>query len=615
MVLPRHLAAPGQTDVDVTFRKGTFYLNARAPLHRFPNTFCERLIDGAKAHPQRMLVACRGPGGAWISLSYLEMVERALAIGQGLLALGLNTGRPIVILSGNDVEHLQLTLGAMFVGIPVAPLSPAWSLASPDLTQLRHAIALLDPCLVYAADASRFSIAINAVQQHDRVIVTREATHYSVAFESLVKHGSAKTARVMPSVTPDTIAKILFTSGSTGLPKAVPTTHRMLCSNQQMLLQAFPAFGREPPVVVDWLPWHHTYGGSHNLGVALYNGGTFYIDEGKPTVDDFVTTARNLRDIAPTVHFNVPRGWDMLADALADDPELGRVFFSRVSTLFSGGAVLPQAVRDKLNIVSKRYQGATLPVASGLGLTETSPACLFSYGNVEHDGYVGIPAAGCDVKLATVGDKLELRYRGPHVMRGYLFPGDGGPIRIPASETFDEESFFRSGDTAAFLDPARPHLGLRYEGRLGQDFKLDTGTFVKVAALREKVLSIVAHYVDDIVITGHNRAGIGLLVFPKIRECCKLASMPEATRMDVVIVDPGVLAHFASMLLAINLHASGSATFVQWLALMDEPLSKQHGELTDKGTANTHIVLSRRAQLIEALHAEPALKPFVIVAA
>ena len=597
--------------VNVRDLNGTYYLTAGAKLLSFPETLCERIIRGARLHPDRCLAACRSSADEWISISYAQMVERALTISRNLLALGLQQPRPIAILSGNDLEHLQLSLGAMFAGIPVAPLSPAWSLTSPDLNQLRHAMATLNPSLVYAADAVHYAAALAVIKQVDRIIVTCEPATDSIGFAALIDRtdwARGITAPRASSITANTIVKILFTSGSTGMPKAVPTTHRMLCSNQQMLLQTFPALGVEPPVVVDWLPWHHTYGASHNLGVVLYNGGTLYIDAGKPTELDFSTTQRNLREIAPTVHFNVPRGWDMLADAFEQDAELARMFFSRVKTLFFGGAGLSPAIREKLDKMTKRHRGITMPIASGLGMTETSPACFFSLGDSDVPSYIGLPAPGCEAKLVPLADRFELRYRGPHVMRGYL------PEEVTTAHPFDDEGYFCSGDTASFVDIARPQLGLQFEGRLGDDFKLSSGTFVKVAALRAIALSIDGLHIDHIVVTGANRDGVGMLVFPKLSECRALVEVSSLLDADDVLTHPGVLTHFAGVLGAINKVATGSATFVGWLALMSEPLSQENGELADKGSVNASAVLKRRGTLIDEIYADPEAISFVITA-
>ncbi|MDB5767257.1 MAG: feruloyl-CoA synthase, partial [Collimonas fungivorans] len=495
---------------EITRKGNAWYLRSTEPLQAFPLRLTDRLVSGAQAHPERVLVARRDHHGAWITITYADMLRRARAIGQALLDLGLAPDRPLAILSGNDLEHLQLAFGAMLAGIPFAPLSPAYSLVSSDFSKLRYMLGRLHPGLVYASDHAMFSRAIDAAVPADAILLTNQATPRSITLDSLLEHIPASIDAVSARVDGDTIAKILFTSGSTRQPKAVPTTHRMLCSNQQMLLQTFPEFAKEPPVLVDWLPWNHTYGGSHNLGIALYNGGSLYIDDGKPVAGKFEETLRNLREISPTAYFNVPKGWEELAIALETDEALRQCFFARVKLYFFGGAGLSQAAWSRLERVTEQYCGERIRIMAGLGMTETSPCCLFTTGAGTRAGHIGLPAPGCETKLAPVGGKLELRFRGPHVMAGYWRHEASG------AQVFDEEGFYCSGDAASFVDPERPEIGLQFDGRIAEDFKLDSGTFVSVGPLRARAVSEGAPYVQDAVVTGINRGEVGLLVFPRI---------------------------------------------------------------------------------------------------
>lgn len=614
---PMHYRATtiGASSLHAQQKGDTWYLRAAEPLGEHPQRMTDRLASGAREHPDRWLAARRGSDGQWVGLSYAKALRSARAIGQALLARDLSVERPVAILSGNDLEHLQLALGAMWAGIPYAAISPAYALASGDFGKLRHTLELLTPGLVFASDYDMFARAIEAVVPDDveiaAVIPPREpqSARNVTLFSDLLNTTPANVDAVHTAVSPDAIAKFLFTSGSTKLPKAVPTTHRMLCSNQQMLLETFPEFASEPPVLVDWLPWNHTFGGSHNAGIALYNGGTLYIDDGKPVNGKFEETLRNLREIAPTIYFNVPKGWEELAIALEHDAPLRETFFSRVKVYFFSGAGLSQAAWDRLERVTEQYCGERIRIMAGLGMTETSPSCLFTTGPIMRAGYVGLPAHGCEVKLAPVGDKLEARYRGPHVMAGYW--------RASAAEldnAFDEEGYFCSGDALRFVDAGQPELGLLFDGRIAEDFKLSSGTFVSVGPMRARVISEGAPYVQDVVVTGMNRDDIGLLVFPRLDDCRRLAGLPASASAREVVDAPAVRAHFAALLDTLNRSATGGATTITRMRLMDVAPSLDLGEITDKGSINQRAVLTQRAALVEAMYDTTQRDPVVIYA-
>ena len=429
------------------------------------------------------------------------------------------------MLSGNDLEHLQLMFAAMLAGVPYSPISPAYSLVSTDYGKLRHTLGVLKPGAVFVAERAPFVRALDAVLPADAALIVArdddadvdaDGKGRAVPLSHLLATAPRTIDAIHAAVGPDHLAKILFTSGSTKQPKAVPTTHRMLCSNQQMLRQTMPELMREPPVLVDWLPWNHTFGGSHNLGIALYNGGTLYIDDGRPMPGRFDETVRNLREIAPTIYFNVPKGWEELTAALERDAARD-TFFSRVKLYFFGGAGLSQAAWDRLDRVTEAHCGERIRIMAGLGMTEASPSCLFTTGPLMRAGYIGLPAPGCDAKLVPCGGKLELRFKGPNVMRGYWHAD------VDPRDVFDDEGYYRSGDAGVFADPARPELGLLFDGRLTEDFKLSSGTFVSVGPLRANAVSSGAPYVQDVVVTGINRDDIGLLVFPRVDACRALA--------------------------------------------------------------------------------------------
>jgi len=417
------------------------------------------------------------------------------------------------------------------------------------------------------------------------------------SFASLLESTPRNVDEVNAGVGADSILKFLFTSGSTKKPKAVTTTHGMLCSNQQMLLQTFPFLADEPPVLVDWLPWNHTFGGSHNVGIALYNGGSLYLDDGKPTPRDFGATLQNLREIAPTLYFNIPKGFEMLTEALERDAGLRENFFSRVKLFFCAGAGLSQAAWDRLDAVAIAHCGESIRIMTGLGMTETSPSCTFGTGGIVQAGYVGVPAPGCRVKLVPIDGKLEARFAGPHVMPGYW--------RAPhlTKEAFDEEGYYCTGDALRFYDAACPELGFVFDGRIAEDFKLSSGTFVSVGPLRARVISQGAPYVMDAVVTGINRDAIGLLIFPRIENCHALSGLPADASPEQVLASAPVRAFFTRLIADLNATASGSSNRIERLLLLAEPASIDHRELTDKGSINQAAVLARRAEVIDAMYA------------
>lgn len=599
--------AIGSVTPRIERRGECWYIESQEPLGAYPERFTDRLASGAQAHPERLLVARRDASGAWQSVSWARMAQQARAIGQALLDRGLSAERPLVILSGNSIEHLQMALGAMWAGIAYAPVSPAYSLMSSDYGKLRHVLDVLKPGLVFADDIDAYANALDALLPGDieRVSVAparlaqsgTRVTRFTTLLDTAPRDVDAAHARVSG----DTIAKFLFTSGSTHLPKAVPTTHRMLCSNQQMLLETFPQFGIEPPVLVDWLPWNHTFGGSHNVGIVLYNGGTLYIDDGKPVAGKFDETLRNLREIAPTVYFNVPKGWEELTIALESDAVLRERFFSRVKMYFFAGAGLSQAAWERLERVTLEYCGERIRIMAGLGMTETAPSCLFTTGPVSGAGYIGLPPPGCAVKVAPVDGKLEVRFRGPHVMPGYW---RASPEL--ASRTFDEEGYYRTGDAVRFVDPARPEVGLAFDGRIAEDFKLASGTFVSVGPMRARIVSEGAPYVQDAVIAGMNRDEVGVMIFPRLDTCRALAGMPAGAAARSVLGAPAVQAFFEALVARLNEKATGGATFIARLRLLDVPPSLDLGEITDKGSINQRAVLQHRAELVEAMYAADA---------
>ena len=593
---------------------GVQYLQSEPPLQAYPQRMTDRLVHWAETTPQRSFMARRvknadGSHGDWRHISYRQALESARGIGQALLDRGLGAERPVLILSENDLEHALLSLGCLYAGIPWCPTSPAYSTISQDYDKLRHVLATITPGLVFAADAQRYGRAIEAAVGADALVVLTEGTldgRVSTSFAQLL--ATAPTPAVdaaMQATGPDTITKFLFTSGSTKMPKGVINTHRMWCANQQQMTQSIPALADEPPVLVDWLPWNHTFGGNHNVGITLYHGGTLYIDDGKPTPALIDETLRNLREIAPTVYFNVPTGFEAIASAMKADAQLRRNLLSRVRMFFYAGAALAQPVWDALHEVEEREVGERIVMGTGLGMTESGPFAMYITSAQVRSGDLGVPAVGMELKLVPVDGKVEVRYRGPNVTPGYW--RDEAVTR----EHFDEEGFFCTGDAVAWIDEANVHRGLRFDGRIAEDFKLATGTFVSVGPLRAKIIAAGAPYVQDAVVTGLNRREVGALIYPTsaVRQ---LAGLPEGTPLQQVVESPAVQAHFQSVVNALAHESTGSASRVALLHVMHEPPSIDKGEVTDKGSINQRALLKHRDALVQALHDGPlafTLKP------
>ena len=590
----------GAADVQIERRaNGSVLLRSPHALGAYPGKITERLVHWAREAPDRAFIAQREAGGAWRTLSYVEAFAQACAIGQALLDRGLSAERPVAILSDNDIEHALLALACMHVGIAYVPVSPAYSLISTDFGKLRQAFRLLTPGLVFAVNTERFAQAIEAaVSPETEVVVTHHQAHGRAATPFGALQATSPTAaveRASAAVGPDTIAKFLLTSGSTGQPKAVINTQRMLCSNQQMLVQSLPSLRETPPVLVDWLPWNHTAGGNHNFGLVLYNGGTLYIDDGKPVPGQIEKTVRNLRDVAPTIYFNVPRGYEALLPFLREDAALRKTFFSRLGLLQYAAAVLPQPIWEAYEELAIRTCGERILWITGYGATETAPAAMFTNRGAARAGTVGLPVDGVQMKLTPLADKLEARFRGPSITPGYL--------RAPelTAAAFDEEGYYRTGDALRFLDPADPQQGLEFDGRTTEDFKLTTGTWVSVGPLRSRINAAGSPYIQDTVITGHDRDDLGALVFPN-PEACK-AMRPEELRTRLQAVFD-----------RLALQSTGSSTRIARVLIMETLPSIDASEVTDKGSINQRAVLQHRAALVEELYAEPR-SPRVLQAA
>jgi feruloyl-CoA synthase len=569
---------------------GTLLVTPEPALGAYPRSLTERLAQYAAEAPDRTLIAQRDRalGGDWRRISYGAMWRAVQSLGQALLDRGLSAERPLVLLSGNCLDQAMLTLAALHVGVPVAPVSPSYSLLATDFLKLRHCLGLLTPGLVFANDGARFAAALAAcVPPGVEVVATRNGPAGATAVADLLATvPTAAVAEAAARVDPDACAKILFTSGSTGQPKGVINTQRMLCSNQQMLREAFPFVAEAPPVLLDWLPWHHTFGGNHNVGLALYNGGTLYMDDGRPVPGGYAESLRNLREIATSIHFNVPRGFEELVHHLGEDAALRARFFSKLHIMFYSAAGLPQHVWDALDRLALAECGRRIPMFTGLGATETAPFCLIVREEFSESGAVGLPAPGIEMKLAPVAGKMEARVRGPSITPGYW----RNPEATAAA--FDEEGFYRFGDALVPLDPEDLHKGFRFDGRITEDFKMATGTWVSVGPLRARVTDACAPYVKDVVIAGQDRDALAAILLPE-REA--VAGLPADE----------LRARLAAKLAALAATATGSSNRIARAVLLDAPLSLEAGEITDKGSINQRAVLAQRAALVAALYADP----------
>ncbi len=558
---------------------GTTVLRSPQPLVPYARAVGDWLVHWYERAPGRTFIAER-KGNGWRRVSYRDALSDARRIGQALLNLKLDATKPVAILSDNGVDHALLALGAMHVGVPVAPISPAYSLMSKDFAKLKYIFDLLKPGLVFTAEPEKFAPALAAIGATStpvsRLLETNPGSTLEVAFSRL---------------TPDTVAKILFTSGSTGTPKGVINTHRMLCANQQMLAQVWPFLEDKVQTIVDWLPWNHTFGGNFCFNLVLRNGGSLYIDGGKPAPGPIEVTARNLAEISPTLYFNVPRGFDLLLPMLESDAALRRNFFRELDMLFYAGAALPQNLWERLEKLAIAEKGGELAMISSWGSTETAPSAAAVHYPIERAGVIGLPNPGCELKLVPAAGKLEVRVKGPNVTPGYY-------RRVDLTKAaFDQEGYYCIGDAMKFADPAAPEKGLVFDGRVAEDFKLATGTWVHVGAIRVKLIAAGNPLIQDAVITGHDRDEIGALVFLNPGAA---KDMPAEAIRDRLAQALKELAR-----------EGGSSTHPTRLLVMVEPPQIDGNEITDKGYINQRAVLERRTALVDKLYVVPAAPEIV----
>jgi len=558
----------------------------------------DRLTEWARTKPDQVFLRMRAPSGVR-ELTYRETLEGVLRIAASLLRRGLSSERPIAILAENSIDHALLALAALHVGVPYAPISPSYALLASDYVKLSHVIGLIEPALVVTASGARYGRAIDAVvaDSVDVAWIDDPPRRRSFPFLELIgerddRAVDAAHARLEAS----SPAKVLFTSGTTGMPKGVVFSQRMLVSQRQQVVQTFAFLQHEPPVMVDWLPWHHTFGGTNNFGIALFSGGEFTIDAGRPTPEGIGPTVANLREIAPTLYFNTPSGFAALLPFLRKDAALREKFFSRLKLIYYGGAVLPEHLWTALDDLAVETIGARVMITSGVGCTEFGPTPMSANWDPDHEPLVGLPVPGVEAKIVPEGEKLELRLRGPCAMTGYL--------KTPelTAAAFDEENFYRTGDAVRFIDPARPEKGLRFDGRIAENFKLTTGTWVDASALRANLIGAFAPLIKDAVIAGANRDFIAALVFPDFEACRAIAGLPGSATVDDIIGAARVRQALQERLAALAGAATGSSNRVVRISVETEPALIDTGELTDKGSVSARMVLERRAGVVESLY-------------
>jgi feruloyl-CoA synthase len=568
---------------------GAFTLHSPEPLAPYARCVGDWLERWAQETPDAPAFAEPAPGGGWLALDWRGLRQRVGAVAQALLDLRLPAGRPVVVLSDNALDHVVLLLAGMHVGRAVCTVSSAYCrLAQGDFSRIHGILRTLDPALVYAADAATYAPALRDSGVDAVVVFSRgaQALQDALAFEQLL--GTRETPAVhaaFEALTPDTQARYLLTSGSTGHPKVVINTQRMMCANQQMLAQTLRFLDHEKPVLLDWLPWSHTFGANHNVNLVLRSGGTMYIDDGRPLPGAIDKTIAHLREVQSTVHFNVPRGYEMMLPALESDLDLARRFFERLRMVFYAGAGMPVSTWRRLEAVAAKVRSEPVWFTTSWGSTETAPANTFPNWRLDRPGVIGLPMPGVTLKFVPSAGKLEMRVRGAHVFPGYR--GNEQATR----DAFDDEGYYRIGDAGHLLDASDPLQGVVFDGRVAEDFKLTSGTWVSVGMLRVKVVSALAPYAQDVVVTGHERSEIGLLVF-----------LTDAGR---ALPAPQIAACVRDALRSLRQEGGGSSQTPTRALLFPDAPNAAAGEITDKGYVNQRLVLTRRVADVHALYAAP----------
>jgi feruloyl-CoA synthase len=592
-----NIFGPNST-IKTVLNDGSIVLELEQLLFEYPEKITVKLRYWAEKTPEKTFISQKNKEGIWQKLSYAETITKVENVAQFLLNQTFEVGETIVILSENSLEHAILALAALYVGIPYSPISQAYSLVSDDFGKLKHCLELMTPKMIFAQDGNVYQKALRLAKTMfpEAKLITVKNT-FELDFSELIKtKSSIQVLEAFNKVVSDDVAKILFTSGSTGLPKGVINTHKMWCANLQQITQMFPFMESEPPIFIDWLPWNHTFGGNHNFGIALYNGGTLYIDEGKPVLKGIENTVQNLREISPTIYFNVPKGFEMLIPYLENEPDLRKGFFKNLHFIFYAGASLSQPIWNRLEELSIETTGKKIPIITGLGCTESGPSAMFANWEGSFSGLLGVPVAGMQVKLVRDGDKLEARYKAPNVTIGYWRDEKA------TQNAFDLEGYYKTGDAVKFLDENDPSKGLIFDGRIAEDFKLSTGTWVNVGILKAKVIAEGSPIVQDVVIAGLDKEFVGAILFLNVDACRKLTNHAIEISNEEVFQHHEIQNFIAKLLENLDKKATGSATRVVKAIIAYEPPSIDLGEITDKGSLNQRAILKHRAALVEKMY-------------
>lgn len=599
--------APARVEVE-RFDDGSFILRSPEPLQPYVRCVGEWLEQWAEQTPDAIAFAER-EGAGWRELSYKQVREIVGRLGQGLLDLGLSSAQPLVVLSGNDLNHAMLTLAAMHVGIPLGTVSVAYSKGRKDYSRLTAILNTYNPGAIFVSHGQDFAPSLLSVKPNCPIIVAEnpEAIPGAVSIEQL--YSAAETPAVMAAfhaLTGDSHARYLLTSGSTGEPKAVVNTHQMLCSNQQMISQCWRFLNQGKLKVLDWLPWSHTFGANHNFNMTLCHGGSFYIDDGLPMPGRIERTIENIKYVRPTMYFNVPRGYEVLLPYLEKDPDLVEALFSELDALFYAAAALPQSTWERIHELAGRVRNQPLFFTSEWGATETTPVLTNVHFPTEKPGNLGLPVPGIEIKFVPCADKLEMRVKGPSVFKEYLNDA------ALAARGFDSDGFYMIGDAGYLLDENHPEKGIVFNGRVTEDFKLTTGTWVSVGTLRPMLVSALSPYITDAVICGHDRSEVAVLVFPTtaLRELAGAAG--ESMSADELAMVPAVRQALVKGMKKMAAENKASSRHARRLLLLDSAPSSEVGEITDKGYINQRIAINYRAEDVKRLFAKE-LDPAVVL--